>query len=221
MDGLDPTGESSSQEAIVTYVEFYSGIGGWTMALHEALDRMAAKDIAPFRLQRLAALDHSDLCHSVFHHNFPPQAKENKKRKRMDKTVSVEQLTQAQVEDWNAMVWTMSPPCQPHTRQHTHQKEDLEDPRSRSFLNLCQLLENMDEAKLPRVILMENVVGFELVRRCYFSDYCSCYFPRNSPTLTFYGILLSLVVNRINSQEVVNDGGRSCLRGTTCLHTFI
>ena len=60
----------------------------------------------------------------------------------------------------------MSPPCQPHTRQHSNQQAGLEDPRSKSFLYLCQLIEAMAEEKLPKLILLENVVGFETSNSC-------------------------------------------------------
>ena len=55
----------------------------------------------------------------------------------------------------------MSPPCQPHTRQHANQQQEKDDPRSKSFLHLCGLLGEMEEDALPSLILLENVVGFE------------------------------------------------------------
>ena len=49
---------------------------------------------------------------------------------------------------------------QPHTRQHTNQSEDIDDPRSKSFIHLCNMISKMDQNALPKVILLENVVGF-------------------------------------------------------------
>ena len=146
----------------LTFVEFYAGIGGWSMALAEALQRCAPRR----HLVRLAALDHSDLCLKVLEHNSPSK----------ERTSSIERLTLNQVQAWNASVWCMSPPCQPHTRQHENQKKDLEDPRSQSFLHLCNLLEQMQESKLPKLLLMENVVGFETVRSCLMCPSFICSF---------------------------------------------
>ncbi|KAJ2959903.1 hypothetical protein NQZ79_g4717 [Umbelopsis isabellina] len=56
-----------------------------------------------------------------------------------------------------ADVWTMSPPCQPHTR--TGLKLDSKDPRSKSFLYLMNMLPNMKNP--PKYILVENVKGFD------------------------------------------------------------
>jgi tRNA (cytosine38-C5)-methyltransferase len=163
----------------ITYIEFYSGVGGWTMALQEAVRRLSSgsggvechhnnNNISTttstnktpthpiYTLKRLAALDHSDLCNRVFEYNFGPRSSSN-----VSTTTAIEQLTLCQMEDWAANVWVMSPPCQPHTRQHDNQQHDLSDPRSFSFLHLCQLLETMKSQSLPQLIFLENVVGFE------------------------------------------------------------
>lgn len=137
----------------VTYVEFYAGIGGWTMALQQALQSVAPKR----RLERLAALDHSDLCLSVLQHNYPSKTMS---------TVSIEGLSLEHLHHWKATIFVLSPPCQPHTRQHENQKQEFNDPRSKSFLHLCNLLEQMEESNLPRLLLMENVVGFESSASC-------------------------------------------------------
>jgi tRNA (cytosine38-C5)-methyltransferase len=61
----------------------------------------------------------------------------------------------------------MSPPCQPHTRQHSNNgEEDLHDPRSASFLHLIRLLSKMSSETLPQLIVLENVVGFESSASC-------------------------------------------------------
>lgn len=245
----------------ISYVEFYSGVGGWTMALHEALDKLGpllssmrtqkSKDTAAspknastvdnidpentatsdcsqqtktlrrYELKRLAALDHSDLCVKVFSHNFVPvetetttttdtaasdsttncdNEKRNRRKRRQknssrqqQKSFSIERMPLRQLEEWSADVWVMSPPCQPHTRQHNNnnhqqqdentiqQKKDLNDPRSKSFLKICEWLEGtpsdgygddsssnetnhknrLSDNSLPSLIFLENVVGFE------------------------------------------------------------
>jgi tRNA (cytosine38-C5)-methyltransferase len=140
--------DDDDDEVIISYVEFYSGIGGWTMALDEALKKLPPQRKSR-RLHRIAALDHSDLCTQTFEHNFGTDKK----------SFRIERLTLKQVQDWDATVWTMSPPCQPHTRQHSNQSEDLKDPRSASFLHLCDLLEKMNNP--PSLVVLENVIGFE------------------------------------------------------------
>jgi len=135
----------------------------------------------------LAAFDHSDLCNSVFRHNHVSQmktihtsqseastsisdkSKSNSKTKPKSKLFQhlkpnqtpIQRLTTSQLESHNATIWCMSPPCQPHTRQHSNQHKELEDPRSASFLHLCDILMEMREECLPELIFCENVVGFE------------------------------------------------------------
>jgi tRNA (cytosine38-C5)-methyltransferase len=150
---MEPT---SNNDDVITYIEFYSGVGGWSMALNDAFSRSIKFQNNNKRLKRLAALDHSDLCIRVFEHNFGP-AMDTKS----NKTFVIEKLTLKQVEDWAATIYVMSPPCQPHTRQHSNQDQDLKDPRSASFLHICSLLETMKDKCLPSYIFLENVIGFE------------------------------------------------------------
>jgi tRNA (cytosine38-C5)-methyltransferase len=147
----------------MTYIEFYCGIGGWTMALEEAVRKLSSITI---RLSRLAALDHSSLSTTVMEYNFPSQESSNTKEK-MSPTFSIERLSLDQVHLWDADIWCMSPPCQPHTRQHDKQDLELQDSRSKSFLHICQLLHDMKDDKLPTILLMENVVGFERSGSCH------------------------------------------------------
>src|SRR3569832_2064806 len=44
------------------YVEFYSGLGGWTMALAQARDMLSLQQ----DLECVASFDHSDLCQDVY-----------------------------------------------------------------------------------------------------------------------------------------------------------
>jgi len=165
----------------LTYLEFYSGIGGWGYALEHACrsinnnknknDGNDGSDIL-LQPQLLAAYDHSDLCNSVLLHNhkspdissssIPSSA--NKKRKKQQSLASqtpIEKLSLETLSSFNANCWCMSPPCQPHTRQHTNQMNEMNDSRSKSFIHLCNMLSEMDEGSLPQIILLENVVGFE------------------------------------------------------------
>jgi tRNA (cytosine38-C5)-methyltransferase len=162
---------------VVRYVEFFAGIGGWTMALQQAiLSPVFAKETSSqLHLECCAALDHSDLCLSVYQHNHRVAPSKTgpkgypRKRARSSghlKSTRIEHLTVQQVSDWQADLWLMSPPCQPHTRQHSNQEKDLSDARSDSFLHLCHLLEQLPAASRPALILLENVVGFEISNSC-------------------------------------------------------
>jgi tRNA (cytosine38-C5)-methyltransferase len=153
----------------LTYLEFYSGIGGWGYALEHACRSIVEGEESTMdddyggrlrlRPHLLAAYDHSDLCNSVFYHNLCKRNNNNDRTK--PRQTPIERLTLSELEDHGADVWCMSPPCQPHTRQHANQHMESKDSRSRSFLHLCMLLRDMNEGTLPKLILLENVVGFE------------------------------------------------------------
>ena len=171
----------------LVYVEFYAGVGGWTYALEQALENMSSSEHQHKpSLVCAAALDHSDLCLAVYQHNHhdvtskaSPDEKDatsksskvnkpNTPRKKKETTapVRIEHMTLEQLIGFQANIFLMSPPCQPHSRQHSNQEADLQDPRSRSFLHLCDLLEQMPKESLPQAILLENVVGFESSNSC-------------------------------------------------------
>ena len=182
------------------YVEFYSGIGGWRLALEQAFGQLAKNhtsiknDPLALKLECIAALDHSDLCNQVYQHNFDledknetngdtaaaPTLSRNEERsrkkqkrwkqrsKRIRTPCKIESLTCEQMEqsEWRADAWCMSPPCQPHTRQHDHQASERDDPRSKSLAHLCTLLSTMSSHALPTIIALENVVKFETSHSC-------------------------------------------------------
>mmetsp|Transcript_15268 Transcript_15268/g.31395 ORF Transcript_15268/g.31395 Transcript_15268/m.31395 type:complete len:435 (+) Transcript_15268:271-1575(+) len=130
----------------ISAIEFYSGIGGWSCAL-----KCAGIDATV-----VAAFDHSTVCNEVYHHNnkFRPSQK------------PIEGLHSRDL-NGVANLWMMSPPCQPHTRQRVgleNQERDEDDPRARSFLHLCHLLEELTSP--PSTIILENVIGFESSRCC-------------------------------------------------------
>lgn len=150
-NGDSPHDSPSQQTAqqTVRFVEFYAGVGGWTMALQQVLERLHPT-LPDLQLECVAALDHSDLCKMVYEHNHKPVTLSNR---------PIQKLTVAQLEEWQADLFVMSPPCQPHSRQHTHQERELEDKRSESFIHLCELLQVLP--KVPSIVVLENVVGFE------------------------------------------------------------
>lgn len=94
------------------------------------------------------------------------------------KAIAIERLTVDDLSNKNRLladIWAMSPPCQPYTRNN-EVPTDASDPRAKSFLHLCRLIASDDAdaddggciatSKLPRLILMENVVGFEKSECC-------------------------------------------------------
>eukprot|EP00527_Entomoneis_sp_CCMP2396_P009421 CAMPEP_0198138966 /NCGR_PEP_ID=MMETSP1443-20131203/2311_1 /TAXON_ID=186043 /ORGANISM="Entomoneis sp., Strain CCMP2396" /LENGTH=514 /DNA_ID=CAMNT_0043800923 /DNA_START=73 /DNA_END=1617 /DNA_ORIENTATION=+ len=157
------------EKKCINYLELYAGVGGWRMALEQAIDEQG--DIFSNSTTRcVAALDHSDLCTTVYRHNFDTSSCGSKQSSSISteaKTTGIEKITKDQLTTTlQADVWFASPPCQPHTRQHNNQEKEKDDPRSQSFLHLCKLLEKLDQKVLPRLIFVENVVQFESSRSC-------------------------------------------------------
>jgi tRNA (cytosine38-C5)-methyltransferase len=151
--------EASALPPSLCYIDFYSGIGGWTLALRLACLGLEGK-IKPITTKCVGSYDHSDLCRDVYTWNFGGGGVEERGRNGSKKGTAVRiDRMQPQELDGVANVWMMSPPCQPHTRQHENQSRELDDPRSASFLNICGMLETL--RALPKVVLLENVVGFE------------------------------------------------------------
>ena len=82
----------------LTYLEFYSGIGGWGYALEHALRNVASSSPEP---KLLGAYDHSDLCKNVFNHNH--------QNKKLFRQTPIERITREQLETHAAHIWCMSP----------------------------------------------------------------------------------------------------------------
>eukprot|EP01063_Lacrimia_lanifica_P033670 TRINITY_DN6054_c0_g1_i1.p1 TRINITY_DN6054_c0_g1~~TRINITY_DN6054_c0_g1_i1.p1 ORF type:complete len:419 (+),score=131.11 TRINITY_DN6054_c0_g1_i1:48-1304(+) len=118
-------------------VEFYSGMGG----MHQALVRAGVPAVV------VAAYDVNEHANAVYAANFttPVFALDLLR-------VGAEELAYH-----NADIWTMSPPCQPYTRQGGRLGAD--DHRSDSFFTLLKCLKELTHP--PRYILIENVYGFE------------------------------------------------------------
>ena len=64
-------------------------------------------------------------------------------------------LTSQTLRQFNADLWWMSPPCQPFTRRGL--RRDQKDNRTQALLHLIEVINEV----LPRVVVLENVVGFE------------------------------------------------------------
>ncbi|KAJ2356531.1 hypothetical protein GGF43_002010 [Coemansia sp. RSA 2618] len=123
---------------VLRVAEFYSGIGGMHFALKEAgIDSQVVR-----------AFDISTVANEVYKHNFAdvPVMQRN-----------IESLPMSLFEGLKADLWTMSPPCQPYTRQG--QQRGSDDMRAKSFLFLIDLLGKLQHK--PMHLLIENVAGFE------------------------------------------------------------
>jgi DNA (cytosine-5)-methyltransferase 1/tRNA (cytosine38-C5)-methyltransferase len=112
-------------------LELFSGVGGWRYALGGRGRVAAAFDIHPWA-NATYELNHGER----------PLAKD------------LATLPAAALTAPGADLWLMSPPCQPFCRMGRH--SDLEDPRSRAFLHLMEVLETAP----PEHLVLENVVGF-------------------------------------------------------------
>lgn len=113
-------------------LELFSGVGGWALAWDG--------DTEP--------VDISTTCNDIYEHNFG----------RRPRQKSIESLTAADVAGFD--VWLLSPPCQPHTRQHALVENDR---RCAALHHLCALV-----AKAPPklFVCLENVLGFEKSSAC-------------------------------------------------------
>lgn len=158
---INTTTASASTTSTFDYIEFYAGIGGWSYALELWYQRQQTSKQQPPRPHCIAAYDHSDLCVRVCHHNGILCCQQQ----RIEQLVSEPQSSakQQEVLPPAADLWCLSPPCQPHTRQHDRQAFELQDARSQSFVHLCQ---HLVSSYAPKCMLLENVVGFESSQSC-------------------------------------------------------
>lgn len=112
-------------------LELFAGIGGLAAAWPEAT-------IA-------TAIDIDRPAQRVYRQNFSHPYR----------VAEIESLTSAELSQYSAACWWMSPPCQPFTRRGLGR--DLADPRCRALARLVELLAEC----LPQELALENVVGFE------------------------------------------------------------
>lgn len=112
-------------------LELFSGLGGWRYAFEGLGEVVAAYDISP-TANATYGLNHGDR----------PIARE------------LACISPAVLAAHGADLWALSPPCQPFCRMGTQQ--GLQDPRSKAFLKLLELL----PLASPRHLVLENVPGF-------------------------------------------------------------
>ncbi|KAJ3268079.1 C-5 cytosine-specific DNA methylase [Terramyces sp. JEL0728] len=123
---------------MLTVLDFYSGIGGF----HFALKKLG------YNVNVLQAFDMNLNANQVYALNFPNVAINH---------LNIGFLKSKDLDDYDADLWVMSPPCQPYSRKGL--RSGSKDARADSFLVILQLLEQME--KRPRKIIIENVLGFE------------------------------------------------------------
>ena len=114
--------------ALPRVLELHCGIGGCAAALAG-------------RAEVTAAIDINTVALGVYRHNFPHRTAAR----------AIESLRADDPLLHGADLWWMSPPCQPYTRRG--KGRDLEDPRSRGFLHLLELIERLR----PPALALENV----------------------------------------------------------------
>lgn len=119
-------------------LELYSGIGGMHFALKESK--------VPGEI--IAAADINTVANSVYKYNFPSCHLIGK---------NIQSLTADFIDSLEIDVILMSPPCQPFTR--VGKKRDINDKRSDSLLSLIKIFPQLKSLKM---ILLENVTGFEV-----------------------------------------------------------
>ena len=122
-------------------LELFSGIGGMRCGLTEGFGPSIRLDFT--------AIDMNEFCNEIYRTSFAD--------KPLNRDICSIPL------DWfetlSADIWTMSPPCQPYTRQGN--QEDAGDDRAKPLTYLSrEILGKMKN--LPRHIVLENVKNFEV-----------------------------------------------------------
>jgi tRNA (cytosine38-C5)-methyltransferase len=126
-------------------LELFSGIGGFRVAVDLARKRRNTSPIS-----KVVAVDMSTACNSVYKEIFSPDIP-------LESNICTLPLSWFESAVKAPYILTMSPPCQPHTRQGN--KKDIEDPRSSALLHICEIFKDLKN--LPDEIYLENVDGFK------------------------------------------------------------
>ena len=132
--------------------EFFSGIGG----MHQATE-----GLPDFKIKKIFPFDINPNANITYLHNFGVKpfeiSIESFSLEDYEKLCAIEEV------DRN-LIWTMSPPCQPFSRQG--KEKDLTDFRTKGFLHLMSILEKTNIKFLPKYFLLENVKNFEHSDAC-------------------------------------------------------
>lgn len=130
--------------------EFFSGIGG----MHEALNQ-----INNIKINQIYPFDINQNANEVYYHNF--------KIKPFNISIEsfslkdYENIIESNLNNENKffILWTMSPPCQPFTRQGN--VKGLNDNRTNAFVHLMNNI-FIKTKYLPDFFILENVKNFEI-----------------------------------------------------------
>ena len=156
----DETVREEDQRGVFEVVELFSGIGGMRLALERA--NVFNKSEVHF-----TAIDNNCNANAVYKANFMNLSSETRVLEGNIESFDVERLLASSVD--GCEILTLSPPCQPYTRKGKNRGE--KDARSTALARIIDIFEDAGEEKeesvgtrtaLPKRILLENVVGFEL-----------------------------------------------------------
>lgn len=162
--GEKNTGETVREEQrVFEVVELFSGIGGMRLALERA--NVFTNDSSEVHF---TAIDNNCNANAVYKANFENLSSETTRVLEGNiESFDVERLLASS--NGGCEILTLSPPCQPYTRKGKNQRE--KDARSTALARIIDIFEDAGEEKeesvgtrtaLPKRILLENVVGFEL-----------------------------------------------------------
>ena len=138
--------------------EFFSGIGGMYQSLRNIDENL---------IQKVFAFDINHNANKVYQYNF-----KQKPYEQIIESFSLENYENICINENlnNNLIWTLSPPCQPFTRQGL--QDDLEDNRCNGLSHLIDILSNTKF--IPNYFFLENVKNFEvkinLIKNYKFSE---------------------------------------------------
>ena len=203
---MEPITNNSDDNINIIVFEFFSGIGG----MHEALNQ-----INNINIHAIFPFDINQNANSTYFHNF----------KINPNSISIESFS---LNDYEKLlkdnlinnnikiVWTMSPPCQPFTRQGN--MEGLNDNRSNAFIHLMKnIFLKTKEEYLPEFLLLENVKNFEiseankmlcdilLEKKYYFLQFLLSPNEFNIPNSRLRFYLIASRKNKFENDEYVNN----------------
>lgn len=120
-----------SDQSRIRALELFAGLGGFSAAIDD-------------RIEVVAAMDISQPAQRAYQHNFPSRF--------LVKTI--ESVSEDLIERLDANFWWLSPPCQPFTKQGN--QRDWEDPRTAALRQIITLIPRYR----PIYLGLENVPAF-------------------------------------------------------------
>ena len=130
--------------------EFFSGIGGMNESM-KRIKKLSLLKIIPYDININSNITYK------FNYDIEPNSItiESLTLEKYEKIIeeNLKQLNNNNIK----LLWTMSPPCQPFTRQGN--KLELEDNRSNAFIHLMNILNKTKY--FPNYFFLENVKNFD------------------------------------------------------------